>query len=142
MSCINVLPKLYLLDSMSVNNLDSIIAKFDIKYILNQSLKYVEIANNEIPIENYDLTKKINLYDFENLNKILYKNFSLDKNCLIISENNFLGWIIYCGFVIKYFGLTIIESLNMYKKFDIDFSNIPETYIQNLFDYYNFSTKL
>lgn len=142
MSCINVLPNLYLLDSAKLYDLDKIVGEFNIKYIFNLSAKYIEISNSNVRIENYNLMNKINVYDFDNLNNTMGNNFLSNNNCLIISENNFLGFILYCGFIIKNMKLTIIESLNMYKNFNIDFLNIPDIIISDLFDYYNFSTKL
>lgn len=136
------------------NNIIKILPKIYIGYDNMISQEYLN-DNNITDIINVDLTdndnidnyietntnlRKINLngiINYGNINEIICQIIKSNGSCIILSKNNSLGFLVVCGFLIDYIGMTLMESLSLSKKYNINISSsYNQRNIEELFNFY------
>lgn len=128
---IKILPNIYISNKLNTISSD-IISDNNITTIINVDI--IENENeNEIEIKKISLNGVIN---FTNTNHILLEIIKKNNSCLIISNNNYIGFLIVCAFMITNLNISIIDSLYLSKKYNIDINNTNSKYIEDLFDLY------
>jgi len=105
----------------------------------NSGINNIIIINIDINVDSrYNFIKLIineyNPINFDYINNIILEILKINENILILSELN-LGFIIACGFIIKYLNMSLIETLSLSKYYNIDL--FPNNNLKQLFNYYN-----
>jgi hypothetical protein len=124
---IKFLPNIYL--SKNIENISSdFITNNNISIIIDVDTNY----NNPININKILLNGVIY---FSNTNEILLQILKENNSCIIISNDNFLGFLIICAFAITYLNISLIDSLSLSKKYNIPIKN-NDKHIEDLFNLY------
>lgn len=128
---IKILSHLYI--SNDINNITSeFINKNNVSTIINVDTND-DNTNTNIGINKIFLDGIINFYG---TNDIIFQTIKGNNSCIIISNNNIYGFLIVCAFMITYLNISLIESLSLSKKYNININSIDTKYIQDLFDLY------
>lgn len=123
---IEILPNIKISD-----NIDLILENSGINNIIIINIDInVDSRNNFIKL----IINEYNPINFDYINNIILDILKTNENILILSEIN-LGFIIVCGFIIKYLNMSLIETLSLSKYYDIDL--FSDDNLKQLFNYYN-----
>jgi len=126
---IKILPNISITNNSNIE--DSYLEENDIKNIIAVNIEDINL-NSNYNLININYKSFIN---FDHTNNIIIQLIKSGENILIIS-NISIGFLILCGFIIKYLNLSLIEALSISKFHNINLNIIPNQFIVELFEYY------